>query len=67
MKNHLFLVMGYIDELKEMAIAQRLIDVGREEHATDQEVQLGLDRIQADINAKRDEIYDAMFEIPRSN
>lgn len=67
MYNHLFLLFGYIDQLKDLAMAQRLIDVGRRAHADNQTIQLGLDRSEADINAKKDKIYDAMFEIPRSN
>lgn len=67
MYNHLFLLFGYIDQLRELALAQQMLDVGRRAHADDQEIQLGLDRVQADITAKRDKIYDNMFEIPRSN
>lgn len=67
MYNHIFLLHRYMHELKELTLAQSLLEKGRNIHANDPEVQYGLDRLQVELNNKRDKIYDDMFEIPRSN
>lgn len=65
--NHIHLVMGFIQELMDLAMAQQLIDIGRREHATNQFVQLTLDRQQTLLLEKKSKIEDEMFEISRSN
>lgn len=67
MYNHIFLMIDYTNQLKDLALAQRLIDIGRQAHPNDQELQQGLDRSQTDILAKHTQIVDEMFEISRNN
>lgn len=65
--NHIHLMMSLFGELKELSVGERLIEVGRNAHPDNQEVQLGLDRVERDLEAKKSKIYDQMFWIPRSN
>lgn len=67
MKNHIFLVIGFFQELKDLTMAQRLIDIGRSSRSDDTKLQSALDEKQAEVNEKRNRIYEQMFEIPRSN
>lgn len=60
-------MIDYTNQLKDLALAQRLIDIGRQAHPNDQELQQGLDRSQTDILAKHTQIVDEMFEISRNN
>jgi hypothetical protein len=65
--NHIHLMWGYFDELKDIAMAQRLIDIARGVNPSNQELQLALDRKQTELNARKDHIHELMFEISRNN
>lgn len=66
-RNHIFLMMDYINKLMDLAMVQRWIDLSRKEHSDNQEVQLVLDREQARIVKEKIKLQDEMFEISRSN
>lgn len=67
MNNHFSLLMGYLDELKDLAMVESWIDHARVVAATNEHVQAVLDLREAHIRARKNEIYDAMFEISRNN
>jgi hypothetical protein len=65
--NHISLIMTFVNELKDLALIQMWIDGARITNPTNQHLQLLLDRKQAALVERKDEITDQMFEISRSN
>lgn len=66
-KNHISLVVSYIDQLMALAMIQNWIDTSREAHSDNQKVQLEMDRQQAEVIERKTKLQDEMFEISRRN
>lgn len=66
-KNHVHLILSFVAELKDLMMVQLWIQGARALHPNNQHLQLLLDRKQAEVEARQDEIHDQMFEISRSN
>ena len=67
MNNHIALLRGYIEELMSLARVQLLIDTTRRASPTCQELQLAMDRRQAELDEARDRVHEKMFEISQNN
>ena len=67
MNNHIFLMIGYIQKLMDLAMIQHWIDGARVTMAKRPELIEELDRRQADLIAEKTKLQDEMFEIARSN
>lgn len=67
MSTQLNTLIMFDEALMDLDMAQSWIDAARVAHATDQEVQLHLDRRQTFVNAKRMRIAKAMLEIASQN
>lgn len=67
MMNHLLLLRAFYEELKDIYIELRWIKTARVMAPNNQNVQLNLDRKQTELELKKAQIQDAMFDICISN
>lgn len=65
--NHVYLLISFIEELKDVAMVQNWIDGARKYDPENQRVQMNLDRQQIELDNRKAHIHEAMFEISSSN
>lgn len=67
MHNHIFLMLDYIERLKDLAMLQRWIELSKKETAGNQKVLAVLERKSRELVLEKIKLQDEMFEIARSN
>lgn len=67
MHNHIFLMLDYIEKLKDLTMIQRWIELSKKDHVGDQRVLAVLERKSTELTLEKIKLQDEMFEISRSN
>lgn len=67
MTNHISLMVGYTNQLRDLAMIQNWIDAAREGATDNQVLQSALEHRQTELIIKQAKIEDEMFEIYSNN
>lgn len=67
MNNHIFLIIGLFDELLTLKRFELWLARARQRHPIGSPVLAVLDEQEVKMKSRQEEIYDLIFEIPRSN